>query len=430
MEIVQEMGRSFLIVEDKTPQELGYMKQMIINNRIKGIINCDKGLINNKEVFKYDITNMKTLCKMYEPGQMAYREIRQLLCGISEVMRTGHSYLLDDDKYVLMPDCIYFFTEDDSINLIYVPYELEKSPIEQLKGKFYELADFLLDRVDHTDDRAVSIAYQFYRMSKEELFSLEAFENVIGKENVNIGNADSHEKVETNDGYFDDILIDSTQNKKKTPEKMENEENKKINIVPLIIIAISMFLIASLYFFMPGWKERITQIIIAEAVIGSIGVVYIIYSIIKYRLNDEYDGIIIDENVTLEEFWSGDNETQFFDEEHTEILSNSETQFFDDEPECLHTISWDEGGGRRTKEIRKEEIVLGKKYDEVDLCISDPSISRRHAKLIIGKKGNWVQDLDSTNGTFVNGNRLMPGENVKFDESSEIRFGKVTVSVV
>ncbi|MHB8156750.1 MAG: FhaA domain-containing protein [Desulfocucumaceae bacterium] len=62
--------------------------------------------------------------------------------------------------------------------------------------------------------------------------------------------------------------------------------------------------------------------------------------------------------------------------------------------------------------------VVGRR-DSCDIIIQDESVSRRHARLE-PQEGSWlVTDLDSTNGTFVNGERmktklLAPGDTVKF----------------
>src|SRR5262249_39111191 len=52
-------------------------------------------------------------------------------------------------------------------------------------------------------------------------------------------------------------------------------------------------------------------------------------------------------------------------------------------------------------ELAEREIVVGR-GEESDIRISDNSISRRHARLEPTEQGVFVQDLGSTNGTFVN----------------------------
>ena len=45
--------------------------------------------------------------------------------------------------------------------------------------------------------------------------------------------------------------------------------------------------------------------------------------------------------------------------------------------------------------------------DEVnDISIEDTEMSSRHARISLTEEGFWVEDLHSTNGTFVNGKRI------------------------
>ena len=60
-------------------------------------------------------------------------------------------------------------------------------------------------------------------------------------------------------------------------------------------------------------------------------------------------------------------------------------------------------GGRR-REITSRRVVIGRSKD-CDIQISDPNASRRHAELRQEGSAYWLIDLDSTNGTTVNGHR-------------------------
>ncbi len=65
-------------------------------------------------------------------------------------------------------------------------------------------------------------------------------------------------------------------------------------------------------------------------------------------------------------------------------------------------------------EVRTDPAPVGVPYrtltvgraPECDVRVPDATASRRHAKLLTGAKGLTVEDLDSTNGTFVNGQRI------------------------
>jgi hypothetical protein len=55
-------------------------------------------------------------------------------------------------------------------------------------------------------------------------------------------------------------------------------------------------------------------------------------------------------------------------------------------------------------EIDKRRVVLGRSKD-CDLQLVDPNVSRRHAELRQEGSAYWLIDLDSTNGSQVNGRR-------------------------
>ncbi len=54
----------------------------------------------------------------------------------------------------------------------------------------------------------------------------------------------------------------------------------------------------------------------------------------------------------------------------------------------------------------RDELLVGR-HDRCDVVVTHPSVSRRHARLTF-RDGCWVlRDLDSTNGTRVNGKRVV-----------------------
>jgi hypothetical protein len=55
-------------------------------------------------------------------------------------------------------------------------------------------------------------------------------------------------------------------------------------------------------------------------------------------------------------------------------------------------------------EVDKRRVVIGRSK-ECDIQLSDPNVSRRHAELRQEGSAYWLVDLDSTNGSAVNGHR-------------------------
>ena len=84
-------------------------------------------------------------------------------------------------------------------------------------------------------------------------------------------------------------------------------------------------------------------------------------------------------------------------------------------------------------QISNEESTIGRWdadngiFPDIDLDVYDPEakVSRRHARIIHNGGKFMIEDLGSTNGTFVNrGRRLIPGNPHILSDNDEIIVGK------
>lgn len=72
----------------------------------------------------------------------------------------------------------------------------------------------------------------------------------------------------------------------------------------------------------------------------------------------------------------------------------------------------EKGNKRRTWLLHQDATVVGRRRD-CDLCILSAEVSRRHCVLRTENGRVHVEDLDSSNGTFVNGSRVVGKQVVK-----------------
>jgi predicted component of type VI protein secretion system len=78
-------------------------------------------------------------------------------------------------------------------------------------------------------------------------------------------------------------------------------------------------------------------------------------------------------------------------------------------------------------QLVKPELSLGRDLSN-DIVISDADVSRRHARLVQQGEGYLLEDLGSTNGTFINGSRvtapqtLQSGDLIKLGEMVELVY--------
>ena len=63
--------------------------------------------------------------------------------------------------------------------------------------------------------------------------------------------------------------------------------------------------------------------------------------------------------------------------------------------------------GHRTPITEDKPVLFGRDHADIDVGLEDPGVSHKHAELRCEEKGRWlITDLDSANGTLVNGNTI------------------------
>lgn len=79
--------------------------------------------------------------------------------------------------------------------------------------------------------------------------------------------------------------------------------------------------------------------------------------------------------------------------------------------------------GKKALSISSESNVIGREGLLQDYLDSHAWVSRRHAEILIKCDGIYIKDLNSTNGTFVDGTRLLEGEEKLLTDNAEIGLG-------
>lgn len=72
-------------------------------------------------------------------------------------------------------------------------------------------------------------------------------------------------------------------------------------------------------------------------------------------------------------------------------------------------------------------IKLGRKEDN-SICLNDQFVSSYHAKLYVRNNDFYLEDLNSTNGTYVNGSKINGRVRLKVDD--EITLGSTIFKVI
>ena len=74
------------------------------------------------------------------------------------------------------------------------------------------------------------------------------------------------------------------------------------------------------------------------------------------------------------------------------------------------------------QEISVERDMLVGRHQDAEILLQSTDISRKHAALLFRDDHIWVKDLKSTNGTFVNGERVEQEQEIELRDGDMLQF--------
>lgn len=87
-------------------------------------------------------------------------------------------------------------------------------------------------------------------------------------------------------------------------------------------------------------------------------------------------------------------------------------------------------GPTKGKAWQSDTLLRSGRLAALEIVLDDSSVSRKHAEVRINENGEWVvQDLESTNGTYVNGCKVTPYQDQVIKARDIVQFGKVALIV-
>ena len=85
----------------------GFALQMILKNKIDGLLDVHLESLNNKSRLLYDISSKQALDKMFEAGKMKREHFKNLLMSLKNLSERLEAYLLDTEYIMALPEYVY-----------------------------------------------------------------------------------------------------------------------------------------------------------------------------------------------------------------------------------------------------------------------------------------------------------------------------------
>lgn len=365
---------SFEVVYERTIRK-SYMKipmikegcldeKLIFNHNIEGTIPCEKCQINDSGQYWYDISGKQALdsyCKMNMIGQELFEHLILRICNQLELLEWN---LIDGKCLMLKPEYIFLNYNAEEISFVLYPNK-EGEFLKELR----ELMEFLLTKLNHQEKETVHAAYEIYETTLIEGFSIDQLKNRILEKRIQ------------------EIPIEIVEPKQEVGEKLERIERDSSLESKGLIEKIEMFL--------QKIKEGLQECLKEERRE-------------KRELKEEIPDVVYPK----EEY-----------EEKANIEIHPTVCLTADLGEARGLLLYEGTENYPDFEINQSVCLIGKSH-RVKLQIERDTISQFHARIEYLNGEYYIEDMNSTNGTFVNDEFLnykerrvlMPGDRIRFAE--------------
>lgn len=453
-EYKRDMHKNYIILKENSEKSREcYGMKMVSNNRIQGVLDVELRSVDQRNEYYYEITGKQPLSVLFRKEALKEYQIRNILSEIIQTLKRGREYLLLEDSFILLPDYIYMNLDGTETGLIYFA-DYEESISEQL----IRLIEYLMDKVDYKDKQAVYLIYGIYKISREADCTFERLLNFLNDEKELEAELERKEIEEREMELEEERLLDME-------VEVESEEEKKK--YPLWVwIGCGVSVVISLAVIILAVKLGIildvtTGKLLVGKMAGVLGVVGALEAYCLLRILDEKNQIAyIDKRIdyikpakearesrknvrfTVEE-QKLQKRTAEESKEPLEKIAGSmrEAEQLEQSEQPEHpeyaTVVLAERGERYFLAPEQADIYvpiffpefpffIGSLKTKVDHVINSRNVSRFHAKFEQEGERFFLVDLNSTNGTFLNGARLAPNEKREVSLGDMVSFADVS----
>ncbi len=349
---------------DKKPEENRYQYCILSRGGIKGLLPCSLRYLNDEAYLYYDITSKQNIVQYHHKEYISRDWMLDFMENMHQLQRELGRFLLQEENILWEPQHIYQELESNVFSFLYVPYY-------DGRNEFLQLLEFFVEKVDYKDEGLVECVYVMYEQL-ERYGTAYLQEQIFKDVKVLEGNGEYtiEEKKRTIDTETEEVpFSEEDQGERKNrfwSSFFENRKEKKTR--------------------MQEDREEYRKV-----------------------MRMELEGIsVAEESIYGEEY--------------------GRTAFMPEQPEkkeTLHCLYY--ADGRVASSLETSNLLIGKHRDKVDLYLDHVSVSRMHARVLKDQEEAYLEDSNSTNGTYCNKTRLQPYERRKLKPGDEIRLGEVVL---
>lgn len=408
IEFVNDLRCNYLTIPYEG-EENDFALRMLTENMAEGFLKIELRRMDGQTYLYYNISGMLSMEILYMEKVIDKKAFQTFMWQLHDVIEQSRELFLSGDGICLEPAALFWNLGEQRWEFVYMPGR-DRGDIEKEREHF---AEFLVEKIDYSDRNLTDTVYRFY----EEVCAGRMYPDSFLEKERGEAQEKGTEWGINEDSSAGDQREEKWEKIEEYDEDNEPEAELKSGDRGFVMILCLLWCTSAVGTFLVG--RIIREVILPGGAATVLLTALLFYAQIKKRRHKLEEGSERTDIVYREE----DVSYRAEDEEAEKV--EEKTVYMDirrDQERKLYGI-----GKFRQQKVSLEGLpcVVGKDRSLVSCIISDSSVSRMHARFFSEEEHLWMQDLNSTNGTYHNGLRLKPNEKVMLEPEDEVGFGRV-----
>ena len=378
-------------------------EKILLKNNIPGFLSMEKCYVNNEGQYWYDISGVQSLEMRCQYNDIKLEFLEKLVVSICDKMELLENHLVGTECLILEPQLIYINQAEE---IYFTAYPAE---MKTMYTTFQHLMEFMLTKLDHSDAEAIHIAYGIYEKTLNGNYSISDIRNAIIEER----------QKKAAEKSVDEVIAPISQPKVELEEHIVEEKSG-------IYDRIRIYLQEHLDIKLPELKRNNIN-----SINNKTGTRSADKDVKKQEASEKNEKI---SKVKEKDFKEKRRRKKTVDVEDMIVCPTAEpepqrqihpTVCLSDYREHPQGMLLYEGMEKHNNIIIEKDFTRIGQGEDVDAVISKDTISHFHAVINRENKEFFLEDLNSTNGTFVNDEVLAYKERKQLKSNDIIRFADV-----
>ncbi|MDF2891731.1 MAG: hypothetical protein K0R80_2098 [Clostridia bacterium] len=427
-----DLQRSYMVLkllEEDVMEE--YQTRMIQENSVPQLLPLYKKQIDNDIYIFFDITSKTTLNQLLGRVKLTKHEFLSIFKSLIQSIGIGKQYLLQGGSYILHGDYIYIDPASLEISIAYLPIVSASDVNHEVKAL---MLDLLVYKASFVSPSEGDFVYELLSMMKSDNFTLQQMDKIIfsfaiGQEQKNRTEVSAPQELVQKGKKAKTVTL-----------------NSKANLHYLILILLQLFFAAVAilwmrYSYFQTENVDISTWIGIAIILSALDVLFIKRmkskdksSLTIKRMHQKTNKSNSSANFkNVQEIIKKSRNAGALIIDSEEYAAMQEAKAYID-PKSLETSVLIEeapkracliGLGENVQEkiyIDKTSFVIGRIRSQSDYISSNRTVGKLHAEITNKEGVYYIKDLNSRNGTYINGERIVSNVEHSIQNNDRIAF--------